>query len=572
MRTTAVLLILFILAQSVVAASSEIRSSIYPVEDNIVIWNPANFAGFAYDVDNDLGRESLLLNISDEAVDAGSAEYWSQIQSATFKHAEWGEYLLQGFLGQSYFAGYADSCTIADAWNALAEGHFLSQVLIDSDEKITIASDEALTLADGYSLKFSDTEDGVKASLFKGTSLLDLETITPPSDFVYKANLSGFNTTLIAISVQANVKLTPKSYYTIKGIFQISENTMPLEPGSRYGMFQIDDISMDGLKLQNDQRLDLARNLDMELLNGIRIKTSDANAAMNRIYLDKNISGTGSYDIRSEIATGTGFFAWTWTPMNFAGFYYDAIHDIGTETLSTFITEGVRLSGDYPYGIQYITKAQSKEFEFSDWGSFSVLGFLGDPYFVGYLEGSPIRSEHYNLLADEKLAKILIDSGELHSIQDGESLQLAEGLDVKLFGDKDCNKTLIELYKDGELIDRDYMDVPGTYTYEVQMGSLAKFPVLGLHVSEINCTAGKKCIVDGIFQISQNPIDVEADTCFGKLCIAVVDASNGVLEMVNRDNPITLSRNVDIPLVENISIKTADSSDLRYVLHETIDS
>ena len=32
--------------------------------------------------------------------------------------------------------------------------------------------------------------------------------------------------------------------------------------------------------------------------------------------------------------------SFTWNPQNFAGFYYDIKNDIGTETLSTTLTEG----------------------------------------------------------------------------------------------------------------------------------------------------------------------------------------------------------------------------------------
>jgi S-layer protein (TIGR01567 family) len=63
-------------------------------------------------------------------------------------------------------------------------------------------------------------------------------------------------------------------------------------------------------------------------------------------------------EIRSEVATGD----YQWNPQNFAGFDYDIDHDIGSDTLTTTLTEGNKLSGDYPYGIVYETRTGTKMF------------------------------------------------------------------------------------------------------------------------------------------------------------------------------------------------------------------
>ena len=63
-------------------------------------------------------------------------------------------------------------------------------------------------------------------------------------------------------------------------------------------------------------------------------------------------------EIRGSIATGDT----QWNPQNFAGFDYDIDRDIGSDTLTTTLTEGNRLSGDYPYGIVYETRTRTKMF------------------------------------------------------------------------------------------------------------------------------------------------------------------------------------------------------------------
>jgi len=74
-------------------------------------------------------------------------------------------------------------------------------------------------------------------------------------------------------------------------------------------------------------------------------------------------------EIRSSIAgTVKGVsnlgddYSFTWDPQNFAGFNYDIDSDVGTETLTTTLTEGYRLSGDYPYGIVYKARDWTKMF------------------------------------------------------------------------------------------------------------------------------------------------------------------------------------------------------------------
>jgi len=63
-------------------------------------------------------------------------------------------------------------------------------------------------------------------------------------------------------------------------------------------------------------------------------------------------------EIRGSVATDS----YIWNPQNFAGFDYDMDHDLGSETLTTTLTEGNRLSGDYPCGIVYEAREATKMF------------------------------------------------------------------------------------------------------------------------------------------------------------------------------------------------------------------
>jgi len=209
------------------SAAWEIRGNIYPVENGIITWTAESFPGF-----NLSGSESLSLNISNEQIKAGHGSYKSDVQQKGFAHREWGHYSALSFLGQEYFIGFPERCPIAEPLSLLSFGRgYLGKILIDSDESYTIESDEPLPLSYGYSLRLSDEEDGVKLDLYKEVNLMDSQILLPPCDFVFRASIANETATCIAAGIKANFRLEPKSFYTIKGLFQISEDIKPIELG-----------------------------------------------------------------------------------------------------------------------------------------------------------------------------------------------------------------------------------------------------------------------------------------------------------------------------------------------------
>jgi hypothetical protein len=156
------------------------------------------------------------------------------------------------------------------------------------------------------------------------------------------------------VAVKANAKLEAESYYTIKGIFQLSEETEPVEPGIEYGRIYIDSVSDSGIKLINPDVISLSKGQDFELIDGLRIKTSSINASSDQLYICRNATESDLPEIRGEIATAD----FSWTPQNFAGFYYNIDDDLGTETLTATVTEGNKLNE--PDGIIYSTTAQQR--------------------------------------------------------------------------------------------------------------------------------------------------------------------------------------------------------------------
>jgi hypothetical protein len=141
---------------------------------------------------------------------------------------------------------------------------------------------------------------------------------------------------------------------------------------------------------------------------------------------------------------------------------------------------------------------------------------LGESYVASYGEDSLLgrSSEGYNLLSSESLGRVLIDSSEPRIIEDGANLTLGEGLKARIYVDQSCSKALVELYGEGELLDRDYLELPNTYIYKKGLAGTNEIAVLAIHIADPNCATKKSSLVDGIFQISEELVDVYVFSSF----------------------------------------------------------
>jgi S-layer protein (TIGR01567 family) len=293
------------------------------------------------------------------------------------------------------------------------------------------------------------------------------------------------------------------------------------------------------------------------------------------------VGAVENVEVRGQVATADS----TWNSQNFAGFYYDIKDDIGTETLSTTLTDK-KLSGDSPYGVKYVTTAQSKEFKFEDWGAFNVMGFLADRYFAGYVSNENAEknllfkeSTDENSLSSEQLQKILIDDDSEKTVTSGTPMKMEEGYELAIKSiDIDGNKVYLELSKDGSVVDSKVISpsktdanmADKTYYYKnPAVGDQKKLVTIAAHFKNAFRGADQNlATVDGLWQISGEATDVKADTQYDKMTITSVDANAGTITMENKDNAITLSKNKDTALMSGISIKTADNETLRYYIYK----
>ncbi|MBN1323779.1 MAG: S-layer protein, partial [Methanotrichaceae archaeon] len=86
----------------------QVRGEVQTVVDGAsYTWNPQNFAGFYYDIDDDLGNEEITMAITGTKLEEPSGvKYSTSKQENDFEFEDWGWYYSIGFLGENYFAGY----------------------------------------------------------------------------------------------------------------------------------------------------------------------------------------------------------------------------------------------------------------------------------------------------------------------------------------------------------------------------------------------------------------------------------------------------------------------------------
>lgn len=305
--------------------------------------------------------------------------------------------------------------------------------------------------------------------------------------------------------------------------------------------------------------------------------------AILAVFLMAAFAGSADDDgVRGQVAID-GEDSFTWTPQNFAGFYYDANKNLGTEVLSATVTEGRKLSGDEPFGLVYRTTAQMDSFDFEDWGSYYAMGFLGKKCLAGYAQNSDFydgdlllykNSEDPNSLSKGQLEEILLDQDDEMTVTCCTPIKLAEGYEliVRSIQPRQGMANL-DLLKDGAVVDTKVVSpskdsatyADKTYLYMRDVGSQKKLATIAVHFKNVyNDSLNAVATVDGIWQISDQPMDVQTNAAYDKMRVAGVNPMAMDVSMDNSKNPVFLEKGSDLPIMPGFRMKVGDNDSLRY--------
>ncbi|AKB52940.1 S-layer family duplication domain protein [Methanosarcina barkeri str. Wiesmoor] len=251
---------------------------------------------------------------------------------------------------------------------------------------------------------------------------------------------------------------------------------------------------------------------------------------------------------------------YTWTAQSYSGFYYDLDSGVSSEEMTiTGIGRNIK-SGN----IEYSTKPTETDFEYNDWGSYQIIGFMAEKYFAGYTEnGSEVIGDDISPISDGVLSKILIDTDDEKSANAGDSLVLEEGYSLNIVEvDINGDSVRVQLEKDGDVVDEAFLSSGDDYVYETDLGNAEDVPIIIAHIGSVfQGHESSAVFIQGLFQISDDYVEVENGDTLGEMEVNSVSSSE--IKMENDDN-VGLDKGDTIDLMGKIQIQVADDDTLRF--------
>jgi len=551
-------------------------------------WDAESFGWFYYDLDEGTGGERLAVEAEGRRVKEGHLIYSSDVWTEEFDFEEWGRYQAVAFLGKRYLAGYLES-NFTEAVSALEEGE-LREVLFDYDGVQTATSETPLYLNDGYWLEVAGaSSEGKEVYLILKKNGMEADRAVVRLGETYVYEVGDDDLPVILAHVSAAMQGADKAIVDFNGIFQVRDRpTIKLETGDLVGLMEVATLSEGRIVLENAEDLVLRRDNITSLVGNMMLRVRDNPSLV--YYPLGAITEYGVQEMRGPvysersqvpIGTATGEFAGyaqaRWNYENFTGFYFDDDKKIGSETLIIHGTDGrtirtIRSDGTRLVdGAEYICFVHEVNFEFDPWGSYQVLCFLGDAWFVGYGPGSNLDVEEKNMLEQDQIGLVLIDTNQKDTAVAGDFYFLGEGYSLYIRDvvkdDVKKDEIFIELRKNDQLVDSAVIQSNSTYVYERDVGDVEDLPIIALHVESIFSDGDDQfAIIDGLFQVSDSQfLSIEEGDELGEL-VVLRTGSFGIY-MGNLDS-VSLKPDSKVAILPGMNIKVADNDFLRYYIYK----
>ncbi|MCX9025855.1 MAG: S-layer protein domain-containing protein [Candidatus Methanoperedens sp.] len=551
-------------------------------------WNPMSFPGFYYDVNSDVGNESLTMTMSgytDRRIRAGNILYDTTPEEVQFGYTAFGTYQVIGFMADKYFAGYIANTTIVNAQpsttftgkSALAQGQ-LHKVLMDDDTKRTISVGGTLTLQEGYVLKAVDIDLSARTmlvELLKDGNVVDSGTpLNAGQTYVYAPSRVGVVSDLPIIMIRFDSVFSGTEVQAafLKGVFQISSNPTSVKTGDVYNDMKVTSVAQDKIEMSNNNDVNLARGNTENLMGNMNILVADNDTFRFALSTQQ----TGTFEVRSTVYRDSDPSPIdTWNPYNFGmnigttsvGFYYDLDSGMGNESLRlvTPLNGSRTLSAT---NLDYTTTPQDVSFGYSGFGGYQVIGFMADKYFAGYTINTTIANAQpsttftgKSALAQGQLHKVLIDDDTKRTISVGGTMTLQEGYVLKAVDiDLSARTMLVELLKDGNVVDPGTpLNAGQTYVYAPsRVGVVSDLPIIMIRFDSVfSGTEVQAAFLRGVFQISSNPTTVKTGDVYNDMTVTTVGGN--IIEMNNK-NAISLDNGKIEQLMGDINLKVGDTA------------
>ncbi|WP_321430090.1 S-layer protein domain-containing protein [uncultured Methanolobus sp.] len=578
--TTIALVALLALAALVVPATAvdatvEVRSSIFngtnfediisqQSGDGTILINSINFAGFWYDIDDDLASETLTIvnTTTGNAIDEDELIYNASIVQADYEADFAGETDVTGDDNMTFpLVGLFADKYVPTADDDAGE---LVKLLLDTDDKYTLRTGSALELAGGYELtaKQIDVEgDKVWMELSKDGEFVEDEVIdvtNGEATWDYDVDVGDQSDVIVFRVLITDVfQGQVDSLAVVEGLWLVDyENIMEIETSDEFGELEVKSVGST-IEMKNSGTITLSNDKTVEIAKGLKFVTADSDAGDLRFSLVKEYTEAGTYEVRGTIATGDKI----WTTNDFAGFWYDLDDNKGSEELNV-TTSGTSV---YEDKMTYTSTIVQSDYEGDFAGetdntdtstntSFPIIGLFAEEY---------VATDDSDA---GELVKLLLDTDDKYTLRTGSALELAGGYELTAKQiDVDGNKVWMELSKDGEFVEDEVIDVSNgesTWDYDVDVGDQSDVIVFRVLITDVfQGQVDSLAVVEGLWLVDyENIMEIETSDEFGEFEVDEVGSSI----IMRNSGTITLSRDKEITLAEDFKIKTADNSTLRY--------
>ena len=252
-------------------------------------WDATNFAGFYYDIDDDISTESLSVSgIEGNVIPVGGLVYTTQTKQVSYKYdkpaAGWDKYPVIGFFAEQYIPLKP------------AKADKLAKLLLDSSDKYTVRTGEKLDLGDGYAIEAKQVDvDGKKVWLefSKDGELIDDEIIEVGSgdakSNTWNVELDGIqgedDVVVLKLHVNQVFQGAVDSIAQIEGLWLIDyANAIKIASDDEFGELNKVSINGDTLKISNDDTFTLTRDSTEKIGEGMSFKIADTPSTELRYY------------------------------------------------------------------------------------------------------------------------------------------------------------------------------------------------------------------------------------------------------------------------------------------------
>ncbi|NPE29507.1 PGF-CTERM sorting domain-containing protein [Methanococcoides sp. SA1] len=264
-------------------------------------WTAASFAGFYYDIDEDISSETLTAIVEGSAnrtIAEDNLTYTSVLQTVSYTYAGWADSPVASTFDKIGF--FAEEYVPIDQ-----DPSILSKLILDDDEKYTMRVGQTLDLGDGFAITPKQIDvDGNKVWLelskdgkFLDDDVFNTEDNMDNSSWDYDTTVGGEDDIVIMrVHVNEVFQGQVDSLAIIEGMWLISDEAMEIEDDDEFGKLEVTGITTGAtgtISMDSTESITLTADSTKDIAEGISFKVADSADTEVRFYpfIEATIAG-----------------------------------------------------------------------------------------------------------------------------------------------------------------------------------------------------------------------------------------------------------------------------------------